>query len=464
MPRTLLTLAVSGSLLLLLAACGGGGGGGGGDAGGPTGPVTLSGTVAIGQPLAGATIAIVRWDGTTVNVVTDSAGRYEVTLPANPPGTRPLYMLQTTDSATAPRQFPRLYSIAARSSGTVNLTPMTTLVVARLINQRQGASANLSALRGMPMPSDAQMAAVQQDVVSYLQSRNVSAAGVSSFISTPFSAAAGDPHDDAIERLVQGFVNGETIEGVEEHMLARNDGAATLMDILSLQFDAECEARSGAEPAFPTGPVRVNFGPNGQIALVGTAVTYSAALVAGDRMRLSNGPQRADFWEFTLGGDDLLIREFDNRLVNFELTRGGGTIRCTPVTALDLGPRTPSTLAQIRKLRSAIINPNFTCPVRAFPGVADGANSLSIGADGVLRVAAGHVLHLPSLGMNITAELFDSGGGVLATRVTGAQFRRDFAGGFDQFDIALDAAGNIVSTTFGQQRDGASRINKRCTS
>jgi hypothetical protein len=66
--------------------------------------------------------------------------------------------------------------------------------------------------------------------------------------------------------------------------------------------------------------------------------------------------------------------------------------------------------------------------------------------------------------LNITAELFDSGGGVLATRVTGAQFRRDFAGGFDQFEITLDATGNILSTTFGQQRDGASRINKRCVS
>ena len=475
-PTTLRTvviaLAATGSLLL--SSCGGSGSGGGssgGNGGGGPGasasPPTLSDTVAIGAPLAGAMVVITRWDGTTVHAVADANGRYSVDMPAVAPGTRALYLVQTSGPANGPGQYPRLYSLATGNRGTVNVTPLTSLLVARLLNERQGVSPNLTALRSLATPSDAQLAALQQEVVSYLQSRGVNASGVASFISAPFNAAAGDPHDDAIEQLAQTLVNGETIEGVEEHMLARNDGPATLMEILSTQFDADCKVQGNAEPAFPTGPVRVSLGPNGQIALTGTAVAYSYALQAGDRVRLKNAPFFDDTWEFTLSGigDQLQIIESDKRNFSFLLWRAGsgGGIRCTPPAALNAD--TPSTLAQVRKLRSAISNASFTCPAgAAFPGIAEGANTLSIQDDGVLRVAAGHVLHLPSLGLNMSGEVFDSGGGVLAMRVTGAQFRREFSGGLDSFEIALDATGNILSAEFGQQRDGAQRITKRCAS
>ena len=225
--------------------------------------------------------------------------------------------------------------------------------------------------------------------------------------------------------------------------------------------------QGSAEPAFPTGPVRVNLGPNGQIALTGTAVAYSYALQPGDQVRLRNAPFFDDSWEFTLSGngDQLQVIESDKRNYSFVLRRvsSGGSIRCTPPSALSVD--TPSTLAQVRRLRSAISNPSFTCHGGAgFPGIAEGANSLSIEDDGVLRVAAGHVLHLPSLGLNMSGAVVDSGGGVLAMRVTGAEFRREFSGGLDSFMIALDATGIILSAEFEQQRDGAPRINKRCVS
>lgn len=465
-----IALAASGSFLL--SSCGGSGSGGGSrngnggeGPGAPATPPTLSGTVAIGAPLAGATIVITRWDGTTVHAVADANGRYSVDMPAVPPGTRALYMVQSTGPATGPGQYPRLYSLATGNRGTVNVTPLTSLLVARLLSERQGISPNLTALRGLATPSDAQLAALQQEVVSYLRTRNVDASGVASFISAPFNAAAGDPHDDAIERLAQTLVNGETIEGVEEHMLARNHASATLMEILSIQFDADCKVQGSAEPAFPTGPVRVSLGPNGQIALTGTAVTYSYALQPGDRVRLRNAPFFEDSWEFTLSGlgDQLQVIESDKRNYSFVLRRAisGGSIRCIPPAALNVD--TPSTLAQVRKLRSAITNASFTCPGgAAFPGIAEGANTVSIDDDGVLRVAAGHVLHLPSLGLNMSGEFFDAGGGVIAMRVTGAEFRREFSSGLDSFEIALNAAGNILSVEFGQQRDGAARINKSC--
>lgn len=464
-------LAAAGSFLL--SSCGGSGSGdgsrdgNGGVGGASASPPMLSGTAAIGAPLAGATIVITRWDGTTVHAVTDANGRYSVDMPPVSPGTRALYLVQTTGPGNGAAQYPRLYSLATANRGTVNVTPLTSLLVARLLSERQGPSPNLTALRGLATPSDAQLAAIQQEVVSYLQGRNVNASGVASFIGTPFNAAAGDPHDDAIERLAQTLVNGETIEGVEEHMLARNDGPATLMEILSIQFDAECKVQGSAEPAFPTGPVRVNLGPNGQIALTGTAVAYSYALQPGDRVRLRNAPFFDDSWEFTLSGngDQLQVIESDKRNYSLVLRRvsSGGSIRCTPPSALSVD--TPSTLAQVRKLRSAISNPSFTCHGGAgFPGIAEGANSLSIEDDGVLRVAAGHVLHLPSLGLNMSGAVVDSGGGVLAMRVTGAEFRREFSGGLDSFMIALDATGTILSAEFEQQRDGASRINKRCVS
>lgn len=128
--------------LALLAACGGGGGGGsggnfgfvpatstgGGGGGGdqPAAPATmLSGTAATGAAFADATLTVFDQTGAKVcEVKTNPDGTYTCSLPA---GTKaPLVIQAVRDDLT-------LYSTtASTATGTTNVTPLTTVIVAQL--------------------------------------------------------------------------------------------------------------------------------------------------------------------------------------------------------------------------------------------------------------------------------------------------------------------------------------------
>lgn len=125
--------------LALLGACGGGGGGGGGVGGLPVSlgggqqpaapaadtTTTLSGTVATGAAFADAALTVFDQTGAKVCEVKVSAeGTYSCSLPA---GTKaPLVIQAVRDDLT-------LYSTtASTATGTTNVTPLTTIVVAQL--------------------------------------------------------------------------------------------------------------------------------------------------------------------------------------------------------------------------------------------------------------------------------------------------------------------------------------------
>ena len=128
--------ALSVVTLALLGACGGGGGGGGGGFGGlppisigggeqPAAATTLSGTVATGAAFAGAVLTVFDQTGAKVcEVTTTTEGTYSCTLPA---GTKaPLVIQAVRDDLT-------LYSTtASTATGTTNVTPLTTIIVAQL--------------------------------------------------------------------------------------------------------------------------------------------------------------------------------------------------------------------------------------------------------------------------------------------------------------------------------------------
>ena len=133
--------ALSVVTLALLGACGGGGGGGsggggfgfippaanGGGGGGdqPATATTLSGTVATGAAFAGAALTVFDQTGAKVcEVTTTPEGTYTCSLPA---GTKaPLVIQAVRDDLT-------LYSTtASTATGTTNVTPLTTIVVAQL--------------------------------------------------------------------------------------------------------------------------------------------------------------------------------------------------------------------------------------------------------------------------------------------------------------------------------------------
>lgn len=128
-----LTAALAAAGLLTLAACGGGGGSTTSDTGaaGATTPtpvatsVTFTGVAATGAPLSGAAIRIKDRTGAVVcDTVADAEGRYRCGLGAGP---KPPFVITATLDQTS------LTSMAAEATrGTLNVTPLTHLIAARL--------------------------------------------------------------------------------------------------------------------------------------------------------------------------------------------------------------------------------------------------------------------------------------------------------------------------------------------
>jgi hypothetical protein len=111
-----------GVLAALLAACGGGSGG---DSGVQPAPITLSGVAATGAPMADAAVKVTDSSGAVVCTTTAAAdGSYACTLEA---------VARAPFAVSAQLDELRMFSAtASAASATVNLTPLTTLVAARL--------------------------------------------------------------------------------------------------------------------------------------------------------------------------------------------------------------------------------------------------------------------------------------------------------------------------------------------
>lgn len=106
---------------LALVGCGGGSGGG-------TATVPLSGTAAVGTPLAGATVELRDAVGTNVDLSTtaDASGRF--TFP-NVSGLTPPFMLRATGTVAGRTHTLYSFSQTLPTSGVLNATPLTSAVV-----------------------------------------------------------------------------------------------------------------------------------------------------------------------------------------------------------------------------------------------------------------------------------------------------------------------------------------------
>ena len=123
-----IALVLGGLSLAMLVACGGGGGGGGvkDESNGTNTPVTLSITAAKGLAMVGATVTVTDANGTpsTCSDTTDKDGKLSCTLPAN--FTAPFVIVAQLGAD-------KQYSVVPTDgSNSVNVTPLTTVVVAGL--------------------------------------------------------------------------------------------------------------------------------------------------------------------------------------------------------------------------------------------------------------------------------------------------------------------------------------------
>ena len=180
-------------LATMLTACGGSSTTSGGDTPPPT-TITLSGTAATGAPFAGADIRIFDKTNTEVGSGTSSAdGSYSITLKAG--ATPPFVLKAARDDLT-------LVSVAAdNSSSTINITPITNLIAARL--STSGDPAKLAAeLQANPALLDpVKVNAKVEEIVTLLKPL-LDAVGASANPLTGKFAADGTGSDRALDSLL----------------------------------------------------------------------------------------------------------------------------------------------------------------------------------------------------------------------------------------------------------------------
>ena len=177
--------------LVTLAGCGGGGS----DAasGEAAAQVTFSGVAATGAALAGASVAVTDSSGAAVcSTATDGAGRYRCTLQAG--AKAPFALALTLGDQT-------LYSVAASaSSDTINITPLTTLIAARLAPS--GDPARLAeAIKADPAVASAAKVAARVSEVTALLAPLLTAVGDKVDPLHGAFTADGSGHDRVLDSL-----------------------------------------------------------------------------------------------------------------------------------------------------------------------------------------------------------------------------------------------------------------------
>lgn len=180
--------AMATAWLLCMALVLGGCGGGSNSVTPSVSPTTLSGVVASGGPLSGASVAAIDNTGHVVATTTSTSdGSYSLPLPAGTPG--PLLIRATTVAAGLSSIW--LPASGSAGTGTVNVTPLTNLLASLLSQDGDPASTGPGAL-DLSQISPTAIAAKTQLIQGWISKVETAiggaAAGMSDLIATPFQA------------------------------------------------------------------------------------------------------------------------------------------------------------------------------------------------------------------------------------------------------------------------------------
>ena len=166
----------------------------------PTPMETLSGIAAVGAPVVGAIVEI-RCDAFTDSAQTGDDGAWTAEIPE---GVTPCVL-----KASGGEPEVTLFSYAT-AAGTVNITPLTTLVVARAV-AASGGGTDLEAA----FDADSLDAAALADAIAEAQAEALEALADAGLdiaddfdpFGAEFDAVAGDPHDDLLEAFAAGLAD-----------------------------------------------------------------------------------------------------------------------------------------------------------------------------------------------------------------------------------------------------------------
>ena len=203
-----LTLVIAS--LLVLPSCGGGGGGG--SSGGSITPVasTLSGVAAVGTPIVGGNISVICAAGNPLSTITSNTGTggaWQVTLSGQTLPCAVEVSGGNIGTVTGPANTTSYHSIAV-TSGTVNVTPLTDLIVANLA----GTATPSTWFAGLSSNPTSLTAINQTQVTAALAKLSTALSGLAPLnannpITTAFTPTSGNVSDDMLTALATAMTN-----------------------------------------------------------------------------------------------------------------------------------------------------------------------------------------------------------------------------------------------------------------
>ena len=199
-----LALALVGASLLTLYGCGGGGG----DAApGASAPLTISGTAAAGLPLVGS-VTVKDANGVVRSTTIGANGDYSVDVT----GMTAPYVFRATGTVGGRSYVLHSAASAADANGTINITPLTDLIVANIAGQLAANYFEAGSFGGMTRAElDAETASLKAKLLPVLQAMGVDSS--IDLLRTAFTplASALDKALDVISISVDPATNAATI-------------------------------------------------------------------------------------------------------------------------------------------------------------------------------------------------------------------------------------------------------------
>ena len=243
-------------------ACGGGGGGGGGTSNAST---TIGGTAATGSPIIGGTVQIQCASGTNPsNTTTSGAGVWTVTVTGN----QLPCAVQVSGGTVNSAPNVATYTSIATAGGTVNITPLTDLIVANLTgasNTNTWFTALATSNSALASITPTQVAAA----VTKLQTALNTLSGIASTnpISAALTAASGNAIDDSLVALANGLASASSSYGTLLTSAASanfTSQSATLLNALAAAYAQTVSGGYVAGNLVTTAPASSGYTPGSE--------------------------------------------------------------------------------------------------------------------------------------------------------------------------------------------------------
>lgn len=260
--RTKILVATTLAASLMLAACGGGSSASTAD--------TLSGVAAVGVPIVGGHINIACAGGSALSTTTDSGGAWQVTISGQ---TLPC-ALEVSGGTVGGSANGTPYHSIALSFDTVNITPLTDLVVANLAGKAPAAwfaGINAAALNSA---NSAAVSAALQKVTTALGVR-ASLNGANP-LTAPFSPTNGNVIDDILEALAKARVSAG-LDYSALLALAAGSGFSAPENFNFSSAYAAVQAAGGASGTCTSSETALIYGGGGGLYTEGQTLCFTAS-------------------------------------------------------------------------------------------------------------------------------------------------------------------------------------------